>query len=107
MIFETMDRIVENCKNLLKAKYGDKLVNLVLFGSRARKDHTSESDLDLLILFRGEFDYFKVLREVIEILYPLQLESPFLISAKPAKYENFLKGTSQLYRNAKEEGVMI
>ena len=41
------------------------------------------SDIDLLVLLSEPFDYFAELRQVIEVLYPIQLESEQLISAKP------------------------
>ncbi|MBN1868719.1 hypothetical protein JW916_15670, partial [Candidatus Sumerlaeota bacterium] len=40
-------------------------------------------------------------------LYPVQLESDRLISAKPAPVDEFEQGRTQLYRNAKREGVRV
>ncbi len=40
-------------------------------------------------------------------LYPVQLESDQLISAKPAPLDDFEHGVIELYRNAKREGVLV
>lgn len=52
-------------------------------------------------------DYFKELRMIVDILYIVQLESDYLISAKPASIDEFENGAIQLYRNAKEEGIFV
>ncbi len=65
------------------------------------------SDIDLLVLLSKPFDYFSELRQVIEVLYPVQLESEQLISAKPVSLDEFEQGSIQLYRNAKREGILI
>jgi len=63
------------------------------------------SDIDLLVLLGEPFDYFAELRQIIDVLYPIQLESEHLISAKPVPVDKFEDGDVQLYRNAKREGI--
>ncbi|TSC94310.1 MAG: Uncharacterized protein Athens101428_353 [Candidatus Berkelbacteria bacterium Athens1014_28] len=43
-------KIAKQIKKELKAKLGDKLISVILYGSRARGDFHDESDMDLLIL---------------------------------------------------------
>ncbi|ACL26262.1 hypothetical protein [Chloroflexus aggregans] len=45
------------------------------------------------------------LRQIIDVLYPVQLDSPWLISAKPVPVGDFEWGALQLYRYAKQEGI--
>ena len=40
----------------LEAHYGTRLAGVVLYGSVARRREEPESDVDLLILLRGELD---------------------------------------------------
>jgi hypothetical protein len=41
------------------------------------------------------------------LLYPVQLDTDQLISAKPAPLDEFEGGSIQLYRNAKREGIRL
>lgn len=98
---------LEKCKDKLKGYYGKKFRGLILYGSVARKQASSTSDIDLLVLLKRPFDHFKELRRITDLLYPHQLDSKQLISAKPADVDDFRKGTIQLYRNAKHDGVAL
>jgi uncharacterized protein len=98
-------RITEECKNVLKTHYGDQFRGLVLYGSIARGQEKDSSDIDLLVLLSQPFDYFEEMRGIIEILYPVQLKSERLISAKPAAVDEFESGKLHLYRMAKREGI--
>ena len=102
----TVSETVGKCKDILERYYGSQFEGLVLYGSVAREQRSMESDIDLLVLLSGSFDYFEELRRIVDLLYPVQLEIEYLISAKPAKAEEFRRGTLQLYRNAKREGKL-
>ncbi len=78
-----------------------------MYGSMARDQAKPESDIDLLILLDPPLNYFDELRRIIDLLYPIQLESEHLLSAKPAPLNEFEQGRIQLYRNAKREGVTL
>jgi len=101
------NEIAHRCKSVLASHYGPQFRGLVLYGSVARHQADAGSDIDLLVLLRPPFDYFRELRHIIDLLYPLQLESPQLISAKPAAQDEFEQGVIQLYRNAQREGVWL
>lgn len=95
------------CKQVLADHYGDRLYALLLFGSAARQSLTSESDLDLLVVLHPPLDPVKELSTLVDILYPLQLETSHWISAKLASQAEFLEGATQLYRNIQKEGVAL
>ena len=104
---ERISEVVQKCKAALESHYGSQLKGVVLYGSVARNQSDSMSDIDLLVLLSKPFDYFSELRQVIDILYPIQLESDNLISAKPVTPDEFERGSIQLYRNAKREGILV
>lgn len=95
------------CKRILESYYGARFKSLILYGSVARNQADASSDIDLLVLLSQPFDYVDELRQIIEILYPVQLQSEQLISAKPAPVDEFEQGRLQLYRSAKREGLAI
>ena len=100
-------RIAQRCKNALEGYYGPRLKGLILYGSVAREQADQDSDIDLLVLLNKPFDYLKELRRIVHLLYPIQLDSEQLISAKPAATDEFEHEGLQLYRNARREGVAI
>ena len=102
-----MNQIASKCKERLAAHYGDRLRGVVLHGSTARDEAAPSSDIDLLVLLKEPFDYFRELRTITDLLYPVQLESPRLISTQPASAVEFEGGRVQLYRNAKREGIAV
>jgi predicted nucleotidyltransferase len=102
----TLD-ITQKCKNILVDYYGTRFKGLILYGSLARNQASTGSDIDLLVLLSKPFDYFQELHQIIDLLYPIQLESEQLISAKPAAFDDFEQRAIQLYRNAKREGLAV
>lgn len=103
----TVTEVLKRCKVVLESNYGSQFNGLILYGSVARNQASPASDIDLLVLLGQPFDYFRELRRIVELLYPIQLESDRLISAKPAPLNEFEHGSIQLYRNAKREGVLV
>jgi uncharacterized protein len=102
-----VDIIVRKCKERLSEYYGAKLKGVILYGSVARGEALQSSDIDLLVLLSSPLDYFAELRKIVDLLYPIQLESEQLISAKPALASDYEMGTISLYRNARREGVVV
>ena len=101
------NEIILKCKETLAKQYGKRLKGVILYGSMARGASTPASDIDLLVLLEPPLDYFAELWKLIDILYPIQLESEQLISAKPVLVNDFEMGSISLYRNAQREGVAV
>jgi predicted nucleotidyltransferase len=101
------NRTVQKCKQVLAKAYGKRLRGVILYGSVARKTAGKTSDIDLLVLLTPPFDYFAELRKLVDVLYPIQLESERLISAKPVLATEYEAGSLALYRNAARDGVAV
>jgi uncharacterized protein len=102
-----MDPIIQKCKKILEKYYGDRFAGLILYGSQGRGEAEAASDIDLLVLLQGPFDYFQEIWNLAGLLYPLQLESDRLISVKPAAKQDFQDGVLQFYRHARREGIQL
>ena len=99
--------IIQKCREALEKYYGQRLKGIILYGSMARGEAGPASDIDLLVLLSPPLDYFAELRQLVDLLYPAQLESEQLISAKPALASDYELGSISLYRNARREGVTV
>lgn len=99
--------LAKRCKAALERYYRSQLKGLVTYGSATRNQADPSSDVDLLALLGQPFDYFHELRRIVELLYPMQLESDWLISARRAGWDEFEAGGVQLYRIAKRERALV
>lgn len=88
--------------------YGDQLKAVVLFGSYARGDaHPPDSDIDVMIVLKGEFDYWGMDKRSSELVAALSLENDILISTKLASEATYSGSKMPLYINIRKEGVAI
>jgi len=101
------NRTVQKCKQALAKAYGKRLRGVILYGSIARNTAGKTSDIDLLVLLTPPFDYFTELRKLVDVLYPVQLDSDRLISAKPVLATDYESGSLALYRNAARDGIAV
>jgi predicted nucleotidyltransferase len=101
------DPLIRRCAERIREVYGPRLAGIVLYGSVARGEEGPESDVDLLVLIKGEYKVFDEIECLVDALYDLELESGRLICALPARAEEYRRGTIQLYRNATREGVPL
>jgi predicted nucleotidyltransferase len=68
----------------LRQRFGDRLKGLILFGSRARGDHSADSDADVAVVLAGPIDRaFPIKCAIIDDTYDLFLESKILIQPWP------------------------
>lgn len=95
---------------LLRQHYGDQLSGVVLYGSRARGDaHETESDVDLLIVLRGEFDMraeddatSELAREVEE-----KHDEYALLGSIVATEHDYRRRMLPLFMNIRREGIQL
>ena len=88
----TAERTPRRCKTVLADHYSQRLKGLVLYGSVARRQSRPASDIDILVLLSQPFDYFKELRQIVDVLYPIQLDTDQLLSAKPVGFDDYERG---------------
>jgi predicted nucleotidyltransferase len=101
------NELLSRTKQALEDLYGNRLKGLVLFGSAARGEAGSESDIDILVLLEGPVEYGLELRAIIDALYDLQLESGIPIEAFPVDTQDYGAQKWPLYRQAQAEGVPL
>ena len=84
------------------------IVQIIIYGSQAREDHTAESDIDIVLVspdWEGE-DYFaRPLDFLIEWPHD-DLPSPDIIPVTPLELEERVKDEHDIIRTAIETGVV-
>ncbi|HEY0834086.1 MAG TPA: nucleotidyltransferase domain-containing protein [Azospirillum sp.] len=104
--------VVRELKARLRRRFGDRLVAVYLFGSRARGDHRPDSDADVAVFLRGDLpDPFDAEKAIVEDGYDLLLERGLYIQPW-AFEERVLSNPDQarlagLQRSVLTEGVRV
>lgn len=104
---EQIQKLTARIHDRLLALYGRRLRGIILYGSRARKNDTADSDLDLLVLLSAPLDLGREILAIIDAIYPLQLEVDFPIHILPVDERRFKKQEFGLYRAAQKEGMLV
>ena len=105
--------MLRNEKILLKIKQlvgsADPTATVILFGSRARKQNSKDSDFDLLILVNQDKISYSDEQRIKDPLYDLEFEtgkiiSPVIFSRKDWESRHRI---TPLYRSIKKEGIQL
>jgi uncharacterized protein len=101
------DLILSKIKNTVLSVEPD--ATLILYGSFARGDNRTDSDMDILILVNKEKTDWNENKKITSPLYDIELEarqviSPTIITKKDWEYKYFY---TPLYANIKEDGIIL
>jgi predicted nucleotidyltransferase len=112
------DHLAANERTALKAlverlyqRYGDALLRIVLFGSKARGDFDEESDLDLLIVVRmSNGRYRQHWHEIVDLVWEVEFEygivTSLIIKDEPT-YATMLRHGLLLHREIEQDGIIL
>ncbi|MBM3324420.1 MAG: nucleotidyltransferase domain-containing protein [Calditrichaeota bacterium] len=91
----------------LEKLYGDRLKDIVLYGSWARGDATEDSDIDVLVLLRGKVIPGEEIDRMIDIITDINLKHGALLSVYPVSEDDYSTVNSPLLMNVRREGVPV
>ena len=91
----------------LETLYGDRLVKVILYGSHARGDAGSESDIDVLVVLKDLVSAWLEIERTGKDVAELSLEHDVVISCLFMAEERYLTRNSPLLLNVRREGVLV
>ena len=94
-------------KARLEALYGDRLARVILYGSYARGDARPDSDVDVLVVLRGEYEPYAEIKRMGVPLYDVALRYDLALSAQPYRVEEVADGRRPFMRNVAADGVTL
>src|SRR6266498_4349790 len=100
-------KILKKLKKELIQIYGDQIHSILLYGSRARGDERPDSDIDILIVLKNEFNYSEMLRLSSERTASLSLENDVVISRAFVSREQFEHRQTPFLMNVRREAVQV
>ena len=105
-----LNTVLSTVASQSKDLFSEKLHSVILFGSYARGDYDSESDIDIMILADiADTDINSYTKHLYEKIYHLELEYDCVLSIciVPSDRFNRFKNILPFYRNVDKEGVKI
>jgi predicted nucleotidyltransferase len=104
---EKLRTILTEFRQRFEGLYGERLVQMVLFGSQARRDAEPGSDIDVLIVLRGSVNPGEEITRTGELTALLSLQYDVVISRIFMSAEQFSSEQSPLLLNVRREGVPV
>ncbi len=105
-----IDVITKEMVDCYKRYYGENIIGIFLYGSYARGDFDSESDIDITAIVKGDrMELQEKLKQVWDVSADIGLENDIVISPTVIPYDEFEKYKTILpyYMNIAKEGKKI
>jgi predicted nucleotidyltransferase len=102
---ERIRQVVAETRALVEQAYGPRLEGVILYGSQARGEATEGSDVDLLIVLRGEVSAGTEIRRMSKALSELSLRHDLVVSCVFVSEQQYRTERTPFLLNVRREGV--
>mgnify|MGYP000318298070 CR=1 FL=1 len=97
--------IVQEYREGLKEIFGERLVEVILYGSFARGEGHEESDIDLLCVLRAPFDYNEAIKKSSQLTASISLTHDVVLSRVFVSEQDLRTRNLPFFLNVRREGV--
>lgn len=102
-----LEALLGQLRDRLATLYGDRLERLVLFGSQAREESDDQSDIDVLVVLRGDVSPCVEIARTEDIVAALSLAHDAVVSCAFVSSDEFGTGGSPLMLSVRRDGVPV
>ena len=102
-----LESILSELREKLAVLYGGRLRKLILFGSQARGDARSGSDIDILVVLGGDVSPEDEISRTGPILSEISLANDVVVSCTYVSAHRYQSENSPILLNIRREGVTI
>lgn len=99
--------ILTELRRRMESLYGQRLVGMLLYGSRARGDADTGSDIDVLVVLKAPVEPCEEIARTIDDVSELSLEHDRSIACVFVSDEEFERERSPLLLNVRREGIAV
>lgn len=100
-----VNRVLPKIKEILEKVYGNRVIEIILYGSIARGTFNEDSDIDIALILRGKVNKSKEINRIYDVIYDLILETGEMISINPISEEEMQNPVWPLYHHIRSEGI--
>jgi predicted nucleotidyltransferase len=100
-------QLVNQIKEYLIKTYGEKIKQVIIYGSYVRNEATKDSDIDVLVVIDDSLNPFEVRKGLSDILFEILFKNGELISVIAVPETFFKNYNSPFILNVKEEGIPV
>ena len=107
MTQDTLFKLLKDLRSGLSKLLGERLEAVILYGSQACEDAQPYSDVDILVVLRGDFSYFEMVERTSYLTAELSLKYDTVISTVFVTKENYEQMKTPLLINVHREGILV
>ncbi|NES73691.1 MAG: nucleotidyltransferase domain-containing protein [Okeania sp. SIO2D1] len=106
-ISNQVTKILQELKSYLENLYQQQLARIILYGSQARGDAEPDSDIDILIVLKSDFNFYQESKKINNFITDLCLKYEVLLSCTFSTLTQLNNQATAFYRNVGKEGIEI
>ena len=98
---------LRDLQRALQDMYGERAPVALVYGSHARREANSTSDIDVLLIYPEEIRSGQEIRRLRDVLASINLDYQELISVLPVSEDEYRRSANPLWANIQQEGIPI
>lgn len=105
-----LNELLKQIKGRLEGLYGERLKEVILYGSHARGDAGPDSDIDILCVLKGPVSIYKEISATVDAVSELEMamgDDHKPLSIIPVDHEGFESACCGFYREVRKEGLQL
>jgi len=99
-----VNKVLPKIREIIERVYGDRVIEVILYGSLARGTFSKDSDIDIAIILKGKVNKSKEINKIYDVIYDLILETGEMISINPISEKEIQNPDWPLYHHIRSEG---
>ena len=100
-------KLLKKFKSEIKRIYGKQLKSVYLYGSYARGEARPDSDIDLLMVIKGDFNYLELLKRSDDFAAAFCLENDVVVSRAFVSEEEYREKQIPFLINVRRDAVIV